>query len=119
MPPKKSRTGTPSDPPSEVAGAVEATIRQVAPELKRVIKYGAPTYQGRGDVMTIGVWTNFVAVGFWGGAKLAAKHPMLEGPANTSKVAKLRRLSEAKSTALRHLIRDAVRLDASHPVHEK
>lgn len=119
VPPPKQRAPTPEYSPAEVAVAVEEVIRQVAPELNRVIKYGAPTYQGRGDVITIGVWTNFVAVGFWNGGRLAPDHPLLEGPAKTSRVAKLRRRSEANSGLFRSLIRDAVLLDATHPVHEK
>jgi hypothetical protein len=118
MPSSKPRAPVATDPPAKVAAAVEATIRAVAPRLKRVVKYGAPTYQGRGDVITIGVWTNFVAVGFWNGARLASKHRMLEGPAKTSKVAKLRRKSEAGSPAFKALIKDAVNLDITNPVHE-
>jgi hypothetical protein len=102
---------------SDVANAVEVTIRSVAPDLKRVIKYGAPTYQGRGDVCTIGVWKRFVAVGFWSGAKLASKHPLLEGTANSSRVVKLRTNGDAQSLQFRALLRDAVLLDAQEPVH--
>jgi hypothetical protein len=110
---------TPIDSLSKVASEVERTIRSVAPDLKRVLKYGAPTFQGRGDIITIGVWTKFVAVGFWNGAKLAARHPILEGTASSSRVAKLRTLQEAKSQGFSVLVRDAVKLDAAEPVHPR
>lgn len=101
----------------EVAAEAERTIRRVAPSLTRVTKYGASTFQGRGDVCTIGVWTNFVSVGFWAGAKLAAEHGLLEGKAPSSRVAKLRSPEEARSPAFASLVRAAVRLDQTEPVH--
>ena len=103
---------------SEVALEVKKTIRSVAPSLKRVVKYGAPTFQGHGDVITIGVWSKFVAVGFWNGAKLGSRFPtLLEGSARTSRIAKLRTLSEAKSKAFKDLIKAAVKLDETDLVH--
>ncbi|MCI4337501.1 MAG: DUF1801 domain-containing protein [Thermoplasmata archaeon] len=104
---------------AELSSAVEATIRAVAPTLTQVVKYGAPTFQGRGDVCTIGVWKQFVAVGFWNGAKLAPRHPLLEGTAKTTRVVKLRTIEEATSAAFRALIRDAVRADLTQPAHPK
>lgn len=101
---------------ADVAAEAEGTIRRVAPSLKRVTKYGAATFQGRGDVCTIGVWKSFVSVGFWGGAKLAREHKLLEGKAST-RVAKLRTPSEARSRAFAALVRAAVRLDKDAPVH--
>jgi hypothetical protein len=102
---------------NDVAEEAERTIRRVAPSLQRVTKYDAPTYQGRGDVCTIGVWTNFVSIGFWSGAKLAPEHAMLEGTANSTRVAKLRTPAEARSRAFAALVRAAVRLDEEDPVH--
>ncbi len=104
---------------TDVAVEIERTILSVAPGITRVVKYDAPTFQGQGDIMTIGVWTKFVAVGFWNGAKLSARHPMLEGAGAVSRVAKLRSLKEAKSKEFKALIRDAVKLDAISPVHPK
>lgn len=96
-----------------VARAAEATIRRVAPALKRVTKYGAPTFRGNGDVCTIGVWTRFVSVGFWQGAKLAAKHAQLEGSGKRTRLVKLRSEKDARSRAFAALVRAAVRLDAA------
>jgi len=101
----------------EVAAEVERTIRSVAPRAERVVKFGAPTFQGQGDIITIGVWTQFVAVGFWNGAKLAARHPMLEGTAASSRVARLRTVRAARSPAFKLLVREAVELEASDPEH--
>jgi hypothetical protein len=115
----ESKASTLVDSLSKVASEAERTIRSVAPDLKRVVKYGAPTFQGRGDVITIGVWTRFVAVGFWSGAKLAARHPILAGTARSSRVAKLTSLDQARSRDFKVLVRDAVRLDAVDPVHPK
>jgi hypothetical protein len=114
---RTARTPRPTgDSPSAIAEEVEATIRRVAPSLDRVIKYGAPTFRGAGDVCTIGVWTTFVAVGFWNGARLANDHPLLEGTGRTSRVAKLRSREEARSPAFARLVREAARLDRSDPV---
>jgi hypothetical protein len=105
---------------SDIALEVENIIHTVAPGLKRVIKYGAPTFQGHGDVITIGVWSKFVAVGFWNGAKLASRYPsLLEGSARTSRIAKLRTLSEARSKTFKDLVKAAARLDVTDPVHRK
>lgn len=104
---------------NEVATTIERTIREESPQLTRVTKYGAPTFQGRGDVITIGVWKTFVAVGFWSGAKLAARHSILEGTAPSSRVVKFRSVEEARSPRFRALIRDAVLVDSSDPVHSR
>jgi hypothetical protein len=114
-----TRERSTADSLQEVASVTEKTIQSAAPRLTRVIKYDAPTYQGRGDVCTIGIWKRFVAVGFWAGAKLAIRHTILEGTAPSSRVVKLRTAAEARSPALKALIRDAVRLDASDPVHPR
>ena len=103
----------------DVAAEAERTIRRVAPSLALVTKYGAATFQGRGDVCTIGVWTTFVSVGFWAGAKLAQEHPILEGKAASTRVAKLRTPSEARSRAFAALVRAAVELDRDEPVHPR
>lgn len=105
--------------PSRVAKAVERTVRSVAPGLRRSVKYGAPTYQGRGDVLTIGVWTDFVSVGFWSGTILAARHSILEGSGRSSRLVKLRSVAEARSEAFRALVRDAAALDATQPAHAR
>lgn len=115
----ESKASAPVDSLLRVASEVERTIRSAAPDLKRVVKYGAPTFQGRGDVITFGVWTRFVAVEFWNGAKLAARHPILEGTSRSSRVAKLTSLEEARSQDFKVLVRDAVRLDAVDPVRPK
>jgi len=104
-------------PMDAVARAVERTIRDAAPALRRTIKYNAPTYQGRGDVLTIGVWSHFVAVGFWSGARLAARHPILQGSARSSRVVKVRSIVEARSPAFRAVIRAAAAMDRRFPVH--
>jgi hypothetical protein len=65
------------------------------------------------------VSTKFVAVGFWNGAKLAARHPLLEGASRSSRVVKLRSLEEAESQDFSALVREVVRLDAVDPVHPK
>ena len=64
----------------------------------------------------IGLWTRFVAVGFWKGARLARSYPLLEGSAPTSRVVKIRSLEEARTSAFRALLR-ATRLDETEPVH--
>lgn len=115
----KSAKASHAESLTEVASEIERTILSVAPGITRVVKYDAPTFQGQGDIMTIGVWTKFVAVGFWNGAKLSACHPMLEGAGAVSRVVKLRSLKEAKSKEFKALIRDAVKLDAISPVHPK
>jgi uncharacterized protein YdhG (YjbR/CyaY superfamily) len=104
---------------AQVAAQAERTIRRTAPRLRRVVKYGAPTYQWRGDVCTVGTWTRFVAVGFWSGARLAPRHAMLEGSAKGTRVAKLRTVEEARSAAFAALVRDAARLDAEEPEHAR
>jgi hypothetical protein len=101
----------------DVAAQAEETIHRVAPALRRVTKYGAATYQGQGDVCTIGVWKSFVAVGFWSGAKLADRHAWLEGDGKASRMAKLRSVEDARSARFERLVRDAVKLDANEPAH--
>jgi hypothetical protein len=103
----------------DVAAAAERTIRRVAPSLTRVTKYGAPTYQGRGDVLTLGVWTEFVAVGFWSGAKLAARHAGLRGRGKATRTWRLASLADARAPAFVALLRDAVELDAKEPAHPR
>jgi hypothetical protein len=116
MGPRRSRVSLPRSPAdprkedadlAEIAAAAEQAIHTSAPHLRRVTKYGAPTYQGQGDVCTIGVGKDFVAVGFWAGAKLAASHPILEGSAPSSRVVKLRSVGAAMSPESASLVRAA------------
>lgn len=109
--PRSASRAPPPDSPAAVAAEVERTIRSVAPSLKRVTKYGAPTYQGQGDVVTIGVWTKFVAVGFWRGDELQKAHPLLEGEGKSTRLVRLRSVAEARSVPFRALLRAATRLD--------
>lgn len=108
MPRRRAAT----DDPAAVARAAMRTIRRVAPSLRRVTKYGAPTFRGHGDVCTVGVWSAFVSVGFWRGAELARRHRILEGRGRRTRLVKLRRVEDASSRAFASLVRDAARLDA-------
>ena len=101
------------DEMEDVAREAERTIRRVAPKLRRVIKHGAPTYQGARDVLTIGVWKRFVAVGLWQGAKLACEHPGLLGRGVRTRTFRLRTRAEARSRAFAALVRAAAKLDAA------
>jgi hypothetical protein len=58
-----------------------------------------------------------VAPGFWAGAKLEARHPLLQGSAASSWVVKLRSTDEARPAASQNLIRHAARLDAQDPLN--
>jgi hypothetical protein len=100
VPRTESGVRSTSDSLCEVAAVAEKTIRTEALRLTRVTKYDASTYQGRGDVCTIGVGKQFVAVGFWAGAKLASRHAILEGTTPSSRVVRLRSVAEARAPAL-------------------
>lgn len=115
--PEEPGDGAPELALDEVAAAVERTVHAEAPALKRVIKYRAPTFQGRGDVLTIGILKDHVSVGFWAGAKLATRHSILEGTGQASRLVKLRTVAEARTDGFKALVRDAAALDRTDPVH--
>jgi hypothetical protein len=106
-----ARRARAADEMRSVAAEVERVVRRVAPRLRRVRKAGAPTYRGNADVLTIGVWTRFVAVGFWRGAELARGHPLLRGAGRRTRVARLTTVLEARSRAFASLVRAADRRD--------
>lgn len=119
MPADEEESEAPDLALDKVVEAVERTVHEVAPSLHRVVKYGAPTFQGRGDVLTIGLWKDFVSVGFWAGAKLAERHSILEGAAQGSRMVKLRTIAEARTDGFKALVRDAAALDQKAPVHRR
>jgi len=67
---------------------------------------------GRGNVCYLASYSDHVNVGFYRGAELHDPRKLLEGTGKALRHVKIRSVEQARSRALRDLIREAVALDS-------
>ena len=94
---------------------LRAMIRKTAPDLREVIKWSSPCYQGRGLVCGVGVFKQHVRLYFFKGGQLPDPGGILSGgEGNASgRSLKFASVSEIPVKALTQLLREAAKLDAS------
>lgn len=100
-------------PQREIVKALRQMILETAPELTETVKWGMPAYTLRGNVVYIAPYSAHVNLGFYRGAELADSKGLLEGTGKGSRHVKVHSPEEARSNALKNLVRKAVALDRS------
>jgi len=95
----------------EVEQAVRASIAEAAPQLGIRRKWANDWYAGRDLIVLSGAFAHHVQVEFWRGSMLDDPAHLLQGTGKNLRHVKVRSLREAKSPALRALVRSAVELD--------
>jgi len=98
-------------PPRGIVAAIRSTIREEAPELREQIVMGIPTYSLQGFVCYIAPYTRHVNLGFHRGAHFPSPPSILEGTGKGLRHVKVRSPEEARSLALRSLVRTAIAND--------
>ncbi len=100
-------------PQREIMGALRTMILEAAPELHETVKWGAPAYTLRGNVVYIAPYAVHVNLGFYRGAEISDSTGFLEGTGKGLRHVKVRSVKEAHSGELKALVRKAVALDRS------
>jgi hypothetical protein len=95
-----------------IADALRTAIRSEAPALTEDVKWGSPMWSGRKLVLSLMIFDRHINLGFWRGAELAERHPLIEGTGKSIRHIKVHAASDAKLASVHAAIRDAVRLDA-------
>ena len=94
-----------------IVEALRATIRSEVPALCEQIKNGIPRYSLRDDVCYIAPYSEQVNLGFFFGAHIRDPKRLLEGTGTNLRHVRIRSPSEARSSNIRDLIRNAVVYD--------
>lgn len=102
---------------------LRALIHKAAPTLDEGIRWGGPSYKGKGLVLGLGAFKEHVTLFFARGKELDDPEGVLDESEGTaaSRNFKVKSLAEAKakSKALTALIKQAVALDAQGPAAKK
>jgi hypothetical protein len=102
-------------PLRNVGRSLRQVIRRTAPELTEGVKWGNPVWVGRSNAVCLMLYADHINLGFFRGAELSIRHPILEGTGLGMRHVRVRDLKAAKDPAIARLIRDAVALDATQP----
>lgn len=81
------------------------------PEARETIKWGYPTWVGKGNVAAIQPYSEHVNLQFYRGARLPDPDGVLEGTGKELRHVKLRHAKDVKTPAVKALVRAAWRLD--------
>lgn len=86
-------------------------VRRFAPDLAEAMRYGMPSYvKDKHTVVYIMPASDHVNLGFYDGIELADPKDLLEGTGKRLRHVKVRTLPEARSPALRDLVKESVRV---------
>ena len=105
------------EPLSAAAEGLRSLILEAAPNLREVIKWGSPVYEGNKAVMWIKAQKKHLTFGFFRGTELAPADPesRLEGTGKSMRHLKIRTLEDVGRPSVRSLVEAALRLDESPP----
>lgn len=106
-----------------ICDLLRGIIHEAAPKLEEGIRWGGPSYKGKGLVLGLGAFKEHVTLFFARGKELDDPEGILEGKEEntTSRNLKVRSVAEvkSKSKALVVLLKQAVELDAKGPAAKK
>jgi hypothetical protein len=94
-----------------VLDAAAALLDDGLPGAKRGIKWGYPTWTGKGNVVALLAYDDHVNLQFFQGASLADPEGLLEGTGVSMRHVKIRSARDLKVPAVKALVRNAWRLD--------
>ncbi len=105
------------EPLSAAARGLRSLVLAAAPNLREVIKWGSPVYEGNKQVMWIKAQKKHLTFGFFRGSELAQADPqgLLEGSGKSMRHLKIRTLEDTGRAAVRSLVDAAVQLDEASP----
>jgi hypothetical protein len=98
---------------ARIARELRRAIASAAPGLEECVKWNAPNWKGRKLVLCLMVYPSHLNLGLWRGAELARSFAIVEGTGKSLRHVRVQSVAEARSLALRKLIRAAAALDAS------
>jgi len=97
---------------AKVARRLRQLVRRSAPELREVLKWQNPVWVGRRNVACLMFYPDHVNLGFFRGAELVARFPLIEGMGKGLRHVKVWDLKAASNPELSRIVREAVQLDA-------
>ncbi len=95
-----------------VAEALRAVVQSHAPALRETLKWGNPTWIGRGNAINLMLFPHHVNLGFFRGAELARTFPEVEGTGKNMRHVKVPDVASARRPVLARIVRAAAALDA-------
>lgn len=96
---------------ADTVTAARALILAAAPKATECIKWSQPVFEHHGPFAYIKAYKAHVNFGFWRGADLDDPKGVLEGTGDKMRHTRLTKPGDLKKTALRALVKQAVRLN--------
>jgi hypothetical protein len=94
-----------------IVGMIRALMKECAPNVQEMIRYGIPAYKGKRILAVISPTKKDITFSFSRGAQFEDRYGLLRGVGKSSKHVKIKRLAEANQEALRYYIQQALELD--------
>ena len=98
-------------PMRPILRAARELVREAAPDAVETLKWGFPTWVGKGNVVAVMAFSDHVNLQFYLGTSLSDPARRLEGTGKDLRHVKLRHSKDVKDPAVKALVRAAVRLD--------
>ena len=98
-----------------IASAARALLDEGLPGARQAIKWGYPTWVGKGNIAAVQPHTDHVNLQFYRGTSLPDPEGVLEGTGKELRHVKLRHARDVRTPAVKALVRAAWRLDQQGP----
>ena len=95
----------------DLCTAARAALSEALPGARETIKWGYPTWVGKGNIVAVAPHTDHVNLQFYRGTSLPDPGGILEGTGKALRHVKLRHAKDLKTPAVKALLRAAWRLD--------
>lgn len=93
------------------AVGLRSLVLEAAPDIREVIKWGSPVYEGHKSVFWIKAHSKHLTFGFFRGSELPDPENLLEGTGKLMRHVKIRSVEATENRALLDLVHSALRLD--------
>jgi hypothetical protein len=95
----------------DLCGAARQTLAEALPGARETVKWGYPTWVGKGNIVAIAPHSDHVNLQFYRGTSLPDPGGVLEGTGVALRHVKLRFVKDLKTPAVKGLLRAAWRID--------
>ena len=95
----------------DLCAAARATCAEALPGAREAIKWGYPTWVGKGNIVAIAPHTDHVNLQFYLGTSLPDPSGVLDGTGKALRHVKLRLVKDLRTPAVKGLLRAAWRID--------
>lgn len=99
----------------DLCAAARETLGEALPGAREAIKWGYPTWVGKGNIVAVAPHTDHVNLQFYRGTSLPDPTGALEGTGKALRHVKLRFVKDLKTPAVKGLLRAAWRVDQEEP----